>query len=440
MANVPLNVPTTDIQAGLTSEGDLSAASEDDLLVGLAFSGGGTRAAAFSFGVLQGLSTTNAGGRHAGVPLLERVDFISGVSAGAITAAYYGLKKRAALDDFRERFLLKDAEASLRTDATLANLTRALSGGVNEDSRFRNWLDENLFDGATFASLLAQRRPRIWINATDIYNRTPFVFGKTAFSAICSDLSAYPVAAAVAASAAVPLAFAPVIVETYPDRCNSKLPSWLARALQKTDAPPLLRAFAQGIERYRDGSIKYIKLLDGGLADNYGLSGFTVARESSETPYGPLTPVQAVKLRRMLFLVVDAGISPSGDWVQTLEGPTGADLVSAVTSSALDPSKRASYTAFERTMQDWRSALSRWRCGPEGRRVRARMKGAPACGDVQFYIGRLSFEQFGPVRAAELNAIPTTLKLPADAVDALIAAGAQALKTSPTFRSFLGSL
>ncbi|MGE0524094.1 MAG: patatin-like phospholipase family protein [Variibacter sp.] len=439
VSNVPINIPTADANGGVSANAIPTEASEDDMLVGLAFSGGGTRAAAFSFGVLQGLADERrkVGGRS--ISLIDHIDFISGVSGGSITAAYFGLKKRAALTDFRERFLLRDAEAELRTNVSIANLTRAIGGGVNEDIRFRSWLDANLFEGATFASLITERRPRIWINATDIYNRTPFVFGKTAFSAICSDLSRYPVAAAVAASAAVPLAFSPIILETYPERCNAKLPNWIERALKNPNAPPILRSFAQGVSRYRDGSIKYIKLLDGGLADNFGLSGFTVARESSETPYGPLSREQAVKLRRVLFLVVDSGRPPQGDWAQRLEGPSGADLVAAVADSALDLGLRASYTLFEHTMTDWRNALVRWRCGPEGQAVR-RAHGGPNCQDLKFYVGRVGFDQLGMARAAQLNVIPTRLKLPQPSVDLLIESGHEALLTNSTFRSFLGSL
>ncbi|MCC7347590.1 MAG: patatin-like phospholipase family protein [Variibacter sp.] len=437
VSNLPINVPTADPQGGLVGAPRVTEASEDDLLVALAFSGGGTRAAAFSFGVLQGLAATAPPGGRRG-DLLDHIDFITGVSGGSITAAYYGLRKRAALADFRERFLLRDGEEALRTSITLGNLGRALGGGVNEDTRLRGWLDANLFEGATFSALLEERRPRIWINATDIYNRTPFVFGKTAFSAICSDLSSYPIAGAVAASAAVPLAFAPVVLETFPRDCDARLPSWITRALAQRDAPPMLKAFAQGVSRYRDGSIRYIKLLDGGLADNFGLSGFTVARESAEQAYAPLTPSQARKLRRVLFLVVDAGRGPQGDWARTLEGPTGADLVSAVTDSALDVSLRANYTAFSLTMDDWRKALLRWRCGP-GQRVRAAGR-LPACQDLRFFIGRVRFDDLAPARAAELNKVPTRLKLPPETVDAVVAAGRDALATNPTFRAFLRSM
>lgn len=438
VTSLPINVPTSDVQGGLINEPRVSEASEDDMLIGLSFSGGGTRAAAFSFGVLQALATVAPRRGRPGY-LIDHIDFITGVSGGSITAAYFGLKKRAALDDFRERFLLRDGEEALRTNVSLGNLGRALAGGVNEDTRFRNWLDANLFEGATFAALLTERRPRIWINATDIYNRTPFVFGKTAFSVICSDLSSYPISGAVAASAAVPLAFSPVVLQTFTQECDARLPAWIARALARTDTPPILKAYAQGVSRYRDGSIKYIKLLDGGLADNYGLSGFTVARESAEQAYAPLSQSQARKLRRVLFLVIDAGRGPQGNWVRTLEGPSGVELVMAVTDAALEVGLRGNYTAFSLTMDDWRKALLRWRCGAQGQRARGAGY-VPACQDLRFFIGKVSFDQLGPARAAELNKVETRLRLPPETVDAVIAAGRDAILNNPTFQAFLRSL
>ena len=58
---------------------------------------------------------------------LDRVDFISGVSGGSVTAAYFGLKKRAALDDFRERFLLRNAEEGLNTSVNRSAISARAS-------------------------------------------------------------------------------------------------------------------------------------------------------------------------------------------------------------------------------------------------------------------------------------------------------------------------
>jgi len=432
--NLPGNVPLGAALADSNGVNDLPS-YDDDMLLALSFSGGGTRAAAFSFGVLQELDRTRSGAAGTKT-LLDRVDFVSGVSGGSVTAAYFGLKKRAALDDFRERFLLRNAEEGLKTQVSLGNIGRALGGGVN-NSQFTDWLDRNLFNGARFDALPDERRPRVWINASDIYNRTPFVFGKTSFDALCSDIRAYRVAEAVAASAAVPLAFAPIVLETFPGGCKAPLPPWLERVRDDPNAQPLLRSYAEAQARYRDGSMKYVKLLDGGLVDNYGLSGISIGLLAAQRPYEPLSERQAAKLRRILFLVVDAGRGISGDFVQTLEGPNGVELVSAAADTAIDSSVRSSYAAFTALANDWNGKLKRWRCGlSAAERSRLGVGANWKCGDVSFYIERLSFDQLGPERAGLLNAIPTRFSLPAEQVDQLIAGGADALRQSKAYQSF----
>jgi NTE family protein len=431
--NLPANVPLGDALADNNFAREIPQ-YEDDELLALSFSGGGTRAAAFSFGVLQELDRARIGSGQK--TLLDRVDFVSGVSGGSVTAAYFGLKRRAALDDFRERFLLRNAEESLNTQVSLGNIGRALGGGVN-DRQLTDWLDRNLFDGARFDALRDDRRPHVWINASDIYNRTPFVFGKTAFDALCSDIRSYRIAEAVAASAAVPLAFAPIVLETYPGGCKAPLPPWLESARRDPNAQPLLHSFAEAVGRYRDGSMRYVKLLDGGLVDNYGLSGLSIGLLAAQRPFEPLTERQAVKLRRIMFLVVDAGRGVSGDFAQRVEGPTGVELVSAAADTAIDASVRSSYAAFSALANDWSAKLKRWRCGLSAA-DRARLGAGQnwRCGDVNFYIERLGFNQLGPERAGILNAVPTRFSLPAEQVDLLIAGGADVLRSSKAYQAF----
>ncbi len=437
--NTPVNEPANGSVVDQLHLGFKDVADEDDLLIGLAFSGGGTRAAAFSFGVLSEFDAYPApGGRD---KLLDRLDFISGVSGGSVTAAYYGLKKRAALSDFRERFLLQNAEEGLETTLSLATMGRALGGGINDSQGFTRWLDAHLFHGATYGQFRAVGPPRVWINASDIYNRVPFVFGATAFTAICSDLTKFPLSHAVAASAAVPVAFAPIVVKAYPDTCTDPLPPWIIRSAANHNASPMLRSFASAILRYRQGKVPFIKLMDGGLVDNFGIAGFTLSRESSDTPYGPLRPQQAVKLRRSMFLVVDAKAGLSGDWVRTIDGPSGIDLVKAAIDTTIDASVGAGYTAFERTMSDWRDALVKWRCGLSAAE-RARLGAPPGwnCRDLKFFVGRLGFDQLDPARAAALGSVPTRFHLPPQQVDEVIAAGRDVLRNSPVMRAFLASM
>lgn len=437
--NDPVNQPLTanpePVQAGAYTE---EQNTPDDIVVALTFSGGGMRAAAFSYGVLTGLEETQVATSRRTISLVDHIDFISGVSGGSILAAYYGLKGRQALSDFRERFLLANPEEHLQTNLSLFNIARGLEGGINDSTEFPSWLDAHLFDHATFRQLLTGRRPVVWINASDIYNRTAFLFTPVTFSALCSNLADYPISLGVAASAAVPVVFAPIVVQNYPDGCPAALPAWVAHVLKDPNAAPIMKSYAESLERYRTGEVKYVKLLDGGLVDNLGLSGITITRLANTTAYGPLEPEEAVKLRRLLFLVVDAGRAPSGAWVQSVAGPSGVDLINAASDTATESGALSSYLSFQITMNAWKDALTKWRCHlSEAERHRYGAGPNWNCKDIRFFVGRIAFDELGPERAGALNRVETTLRLPADQVDMLIAAGHDALNANLAFRGFL---
>lgn len=61
----------------------------NDVTVVLAFSGGGTRAAALAYGVLEALRDTRITLDGESQRLLDEVDLISSVSGGSFTAAYF---------------------------------------------------------------------------------------------------------------------------------------------------------------------------------------------------------------------------------------------------------------------------------------------------------------------------------------------------------------
>ncbi|HEX4408572.1 MAG TPA: patatin-like phospholipase family protein [Xanthobacteraceae bacterium] len=436
--NQQLTANARQVEADLTP--DVPGGS-DDMVVALSFSGGGTRAAAFSYGVLQGFENTSVPTRSGPVALIDRLDFLSGVSGGSTLAAYYGLHGHSGYADFKQRFLLANAEEGLQTNLTLGNIARGLNGGVNDATQFPPWLDAHLYNHATFRDLLKRQRPRVWINASDVYNRTAFIFAPVSFSALCSDLTSYPVSLAVAASAAVPVVFAPIVIKNFPGGCPIGLPPWVTRVHNDPNAKPLIKSYADALERYRSGEIKYVKLLDGGLIDNYGLAGFTVARLASDSPFGPLAPQEAARLRRFLFLVVDSGRDPSGQWSQTVAGPSGVDLIMATSDTATESGALGSYSAFDSTMADWRNDLIRWRCSlSEGERKRLGTPPGWNCHDVQFFISKIAFDSLGPQRTAALNRVETRFALPPDQVEMLITAGRDALNVNPKFRAFLSSV
>jgi NTE family protein len=66
-----------------------------------------------------------------------------------------------------------------------------------------------------------------------------FTFSPPRFNVRCSDLGEFKVARAVAASAAVPIAFAAIVLENY-DTCRVEEPAWLPRTRERAHTDPRL--------------------------------------------------------------------------------------------------------------------------------------------------------------------------------------------------------
>lgn len=81
--------------------------NSDGLLLYLTFSEGGTRASAFSYGVLKELKITKVTINGKTRRLVDEVDAISAVSGGSFTAGYYGLFGEQIFEDFEARFFEK---------------------------------------------------------------------------------------------------------------------------------------------------------------------------------------------------------------------------------------------------------------------------------------------------------------------------------------------
>jgi predicted acylesterase/phospholipase RssA len=425
----PINVFTP--EAGRPSPTFIPDLGDDgSTVVGLAFSGGGTRAAAFSYGILRALDDIVIDERPRKRTLVDDVRMISGASGGAVAAAYFGYKRKDGYRDFREQFLIQNAEADLREAISPVNLVRAYYGGVNDRSGFAKWLNDHLFDGATFDAFRRPGGPIVWINASDIYNRTPFLFTYDTFAALCSDLDRVRLADAVAASAAVPAVFAPIVVAATSPDCGYHRPQWLSRALADHNAPLRLKAYASALDSYQNaGPLDYVKLLDGGLTDNIGVTGFTLERSAAGTPYGPLSPSAAVRLTTLIFIVADAGSGSDRSWAKSLHGPKASELLDVTTSTTLVASVRDEFDALTLAVSQWKSELVRYRCGLPASTVAAHRGTAAGwnCRDVRLVVEHLSFADVDQAMQVKLNAIPTRLKLPVDQVDLTMEAGRKAL-------------
>src|SRR6185436_13482554 len=69
----------------------VTPAADHDVLIGLAVSGGGSRAALFAAGAFEALSKIRVGPDHRS--LLEQVSYISSVSGGSMASSYFVARK-----------------------------------------------------------------------------------------------------------------------------------------------------------------------------------------------------------------------------------------------------------------------------------------------------------------------------------------------------------
>jgi NTE family protein len=239
---------------------------------------------------------------------------------------------------------------------------------------------------------------------------------------------------------AVPIVFAPVVLRSYPEACRLRLPASFERVRYDPDAPMLEKAAEAAVRSYRAPSpARFIKLGDGGLSDNLGVSTLLLARAVYDSPHAPFSDADAVRIRRLLFIVVDASRPPGGDWTLSEQGPRGVDLALAGADAAIDSAARLAADAFGTTLRAWQHAVVAFRCSLSAERA-AELGAAPGwdCRDVKFTLAFVSPDRLDDAQLrAAIEATPTRLALPRDAIDSAIRGGREATLGSPLVHEYM---
>jgi len=417
---------------------------DSENLVILAFSGGGTRAAAFSYGVLEMLRRTEvAGPEGSAIRLIDEVSAITGVSGGSFTALAYGLYGDKLFDDYERRFLKRNVQGELIARLfNPVNWGALSSAGWGRSELAAQVYDEILFGGATFADLERGRGPLIYVMATDISTGSRLTFDQNFFDVLCSDLGTVPLSRAAAASSAVPVVLSPVTINNYGGTCNYGLPGWVGLFTDSATAPrPAARASKRLKElgSYGDSVHRpYIHLVDGGVSDNLGLRGVLDIIETFEALHslGQSTPLDHV--RRIIIFVVDSLSSPRTEWDASEHAPGSIEILVKASGVPID-----AYSS--ETVELLRDIEARWQTL---RRVRdsagfsadkdPTFKEVMNAPDVGLYVVDVSFQALDDRNEFDyLNDLPTSLMLPGVAVDRLRAAAGTIILSSPEFQRLL---
>ena len=405
--------------------GDVTRAGQsDDLLLILAISGGGTRAAALGYGVLEELRRTEVtlGGQKR--RLLDEVDVISAVSGGTFPATYYALRGEKTFEEFETKVLLRRFETELAQKIILnpVNWFRLPSGTFGKSDLFAELYDETVFDRATFADLKKANGPFVIINGTDITTGARFSFTQDQFDAICADLAHVPLGRAVATSTALPPLLTPITFENRGGSCGRKAPAWVATAEatnRETETPGRALLRARALQAYADPARPYVHVFDGGISENLGLAELLRAFELLKVDPDETVLPALRRARKVVVIAVNALRFPEVNWDRS-DAPPGKDtLVDQMWSIPVD---RTTLDGVEQV----REQMTAWQAARPERRA---------------YFAQVTFENLqDPAERLYFKGVQTRLQLPKEQIDKVREVGGRLLREAPAFQRLLSDL
>ena len=322
-----------------------------DVLLFVAFSGGGTRAASFAYGVMEELRDTEIGSGAESRRLLDEVDGISGVSGGSFPAAYYGLFGDRIFDEFEERFLRKNVQGALMWRMLAPwNLVRLPGPNVSRTRIALDFYDE--------ARLRAQdlRRPREAGGAATHLRQhhgshpgEPLQLRPEHLRHHLLGPRSLPDLRRHRGLFGGPRTALPVGAQELAGQCGFETPEWFEELLADRANRPRGAHAAGQFASYLDPKKKrYIHLVDGGVADNLGMTVVLerlavlggIERYSEKFGFG--TPDHIV------VIVVNAATEPSDKLNMKAVSPDLAGTMSLISGVQI---RRANFETLDLTQR-----------------------------------------------------------------------------------------
>ena len=448
-AHYPKNQPLEDPSAAITYDFSRfdQQTNADETFVVLAFSGGGTRAACLSYGVLKELKNTKLPGTTRSV--LEEVDIISTVSGGSFTGAYYALFGDRIFSDFEAKFLKRNIQGELAGKvANPYNWFRLASPYFSRIDLAAELYDQTVFESASFDALARKAtRPFLIINATNLYQGARFEFTDPQFRYLGSDIGSYPVSRAVAASSAFPFLLSPISLVNYAKPPGYEISEkdqdaredyWYNKRTYYGVYNNYIYAEPNGHKNH-----PYLHLMDGGLADNIGLRAIYDLYVNKDIR----SKINKGKIKRFLAIVVNSKAENPAK-IDQKESPPGLMTVGFKTATlSLDNYSFETIEMFKelvaQRIQD-QAVLKDCQQKIDKNCSNKYIIDPLVGGDMKLYVTDLTFDNIpleSPAPGIKgrnyYNELPTTFYLPEDQVENLITVGGWLLKENPDFKDFL---
>ncbi len=404
----------------------------DELTLMMTFSGGGTRSAALSYGALQHLRDTPVTINGKERRLLDEIDLISSVSGGSFTSAYFGLFGEKIFQDFEEDFLKRRVQTELLRLSLLSPRAwiRLLPSVFERSDLAAEYYNRLIFKKKTFADMRPDA-PTIVINATDLSLGQGFAFTGYHFNWICSDLDSYPVSRAVAASAAVPVLFSPITIQNHAGTCKTSPIVWRVQERNQRSRNQLNKqkrlVDALRVKGYRDKqNLKYLHLVDGGVADNLGIRAIIdIVSFHNDSMWNAMKTYGMQKSKKMVFISVNAAsfINPAHGSIR--QAPSTVNVLDTTTTIQSNKYNIDTVDLLKSQFPRWKKQVQEGRC----KEIKTK-----DCADIDFQLIEINLEDLTEKEIADLGIVPTALELPHKTIEQLKSAGKNLLIRSEGFQ------
>ena len=363
-------------------------------LVVVVASGGGTRAASLTLGTLEAMGDVPwPTDTHPTATLLDHIDVISSVSGGSLAAAHFARFGKAGFPQLAQFLADKTVGGFIWDFVNPVNaLLTPLPGRAQIDNLIEVFAQEAGFGQDTYADLTP--RPYLVLNAADMAEGTVFPFTQATFDLICSDLAQMPLAEAIAGSAAFPFAFGSLPLRNYArpldgtmcaahkagltqhdPQCDGEPLRWppaslapvpsdadvaaaadpqtatsadksyaivaeaVLRAVERSYCGPGCRA-PQEVNAIAQQKKNWIHLLDGGIADNLGITvpiRMLLRRDHEPTFFLDLA---SGRITRIIFVIINARSDPESQVGDSGAPPGPITQMLAITGASIDAASR----------------------------------------------------------------------------------------------------
>jgi len=410
---------------GYRATGPVEGRDPGSTIIMIAFSGGGTRAAAFAYGVLEELRDTEVIVDGSPGRLIDELDTLSGVSGGSFPAAYYGMYGDRIFEDFEESFLKRNVQRALILRSLIPwNLVALMTPWLSRSDLAMRYYDDHIFDGATYRDLQEAGGPRVRINATDLSSGDRVTFTQDAFDPICSDLGAFRLSTAVAASSAVPMLLSPIAIRNYAGTCGYYPPPWIQEVLDEGSTDPRQqRSVARFLAAQDTSQKKYFHLVDGGISDNLGLR-FAIEFSSAAGGIENIRKLQHIERPdRIVVIVVNAETDPDPKIDLASAAPSFAAMMNSVSGAQIRRYNFETLLLVREMVLNWGEELSTPDKPVESHLIYVAFDNLPDEADRKYF-----------------KRLPTSFALDDDEVDRLREAGRTLLRDSRDFQVLVDSM